>query len=283
MKSNPFAQSMSIRAKANNLAKKIGIAPQAALQSYFAERFLARLAISNYSSRMAVKGGTLMSALFGIAERTTMDIDATLLGLPGEEASIRNVLTEICGIDASDGISFTVNGSEPITKDDEYGGYGFSLIAAIGTIRLPLGIDVTVGDAITPEPECLEIKPMLDESERIRLLAYTTESLLAEKLQTLLKRGALTTRPRDFYDIYKIVATQRYRPQILEKAIEATFRNRKSEALIPLKRNILAAIRKSPFIHDQWKRYTRQFRYASGISLDEVLNSVESLFTCFSC
>ena len=281
MKPNLLAQSMSIRAKANNLAKKLGIAPQAALQSYFVERFLARLAVSEYSSRMVVKGGTLMSALFGIAERTTMDIDTTLLGLSGDEASIRKVVMDICEIDASDGITFAVNESEPIAKDDEYGGYGFSLVASIGTIRLSLGIDVTVGDAITPAPERLEVRQMLDEVGCIRLWAYTTETLLAEKLQTLLKRGALSTRPRDFYDIHKIVTANRFRLDVLEKAIVATFRNRKSEELIPKRQSILENIRMSAFIHSQWERYRKQFRYASDITLDDALDSVRSLFACF--
>ena len=89
------ARSMSIRAKANNLAKKTGISPQAALQAYFTERFLARLSRSEYASSMIIKGGTLMSSLLGIAERTTMDIDATLIGSPGNEAGIRSVVERI--------------------------------------------------------------------------------------------------------------------------------------------------------------------------------------------
>lgn len=153
---NPSARSMSVRAKANNLAKKLGIAPQAALQAWFAERFLARVAMSGHADRIVVKGGTLMAALFGLAERTTMDIDATVLDTRGDEATLRAVLAEICAVDAGDGISYALGPGETIRKDDEYGGVGFTLVATLGTIRLTLGIDMTVGDAIVPGPEPLE-------------------------------------------------------------------------------------------------------------------------------
>ena len=272
------ARSMSIRAKANYLAKKTGISPQAALQAYFTERFLARLSRSEYASSMIIKGGTLMSSLLGIAERTTMDIDATLIGSPGNEAGIRSVVEKICCINADDGITFSVNEIEQIRKDDEYGGFGFSLIATLGTIRLSIGIDVTVGDTITPAPTSFDYKHVLDDDNPIRLLAYTTETLLAEKLQTLLKRGAMTTRPRDFYDIYKIEASGRYDGGLLVLAVEATFRNRKSESLLPRRYQILETIRRSKTIHEMWKKYQKQFPYASDISLEMALASAKRLF-----
>lgn len=230
---------------------------------------------------MAVKGGTLMSALFGIAERTTMDIDTTILDFPGDEASIHSVIQKICKIDISDGIAFSVDASKPITKDDTYGGYGFSLMATIGTIRLSLGIDVTVGDVVTPAPERLEFKNVMGDTGNICLLAYTTETVLAEKLQTVLKRGALTTRPRDFYDIHKIVTAKMFRPEILRNAIRATFQNRNSTDLIPKREEIVNRIHASAFIRDQWMRYQKQFTYAKSITLETVLGSVTSLFPYF--
>lgn len=277
MNDDSKALSMSIRAKVNNIARRLDIAPQAALQAYFAERFLVRLSLSRHASAMVVKGGTLMSSLFGIAERTTMDIDATLIGVPGDETNIRSILAEICGIDAKDGISFVINCSGPIRKDDEYGGYGFSLTAHMGTIRLPLGVDVTVGDVITPSPAFIEHSSILDQSDRICLFAYTTETLLAEKLQTVLKRGTLTTRPRDFYDIHKIVASGMYRPDILVVAVRKTFERRNSDDLIPQRYQILESIERSMFIREMWRKYRERFSYAKDIELKSVFFSIRKL------
>lgn len=272
---------MSIRAKANNIAKRMGIAPQAVLQAYFAERFLARLAQSEYAGCAAIKGGTLMSSLFGIAERTTLDIDTTLIGLPGDEASLRTVIEHVCSIDAADGIVFHATGSTPIKKDDDYGGFGFSLIAEIGTIRLSIAVDATVGDAITPAPEPFLYPAILESDAAIRLLAYTTETLLAEKLQTMLKRGAMTTRPRDFYDIYKLETSGRFDPQVFPSAVEATFKNRKSDELIPKRYEILESIRQSGVVGELWRKYQNRFRYAKGIPLEATLLSAKRLLDLF--
>ena len=268
---------MSVRAKANNLAKRLGIAPQAALQAWFAERFLARVAMSGHADRIVVKGGTLMAALFGLAERTTMDIDATVLDTRGDEATLRGVPAEICSVDAGDGIAYALGPGETIRKDDEYGGVGFTLVATLGTIRLALGIDMTVGDAIVPGPEPLEGGDLFGEAPRIRLWAYLTETLLAEKLQTLLKRGELTTRPRDFYDIHKIVSSGRYRPDVFHAAVAATFERRDSLPLLARKHAILDAVARSGDIRAIWQKYRRQFSYARDIPLETALESIRHL------
>lgn len=274
---NASAQSMSVRAKANNLAKKLGIAPQAALQAWFAERFLARVAMSGHADRIVLKGGTLMAAMFGLAERTTMDIDATVLDTHGDEETLRGVLAEICAVDAGDGIAFALGPGEAIRKDDEYGGFGFSLVATLGTIRLALGIDMTVGDAIVPGPEPLEGGGLFGEAGRVRLWAYPTETLLAEKLQTVLKRGELTTRPRDFYDIHKIVASGRYRPDVFRAAVAATFERRGCLALLAKKQTIAETVARSPAIQRMWEKYRRQFAYARDIPLESAMDSLRQL------
>ncbi len=274
---NDTARSMSVRAKANNLAKRLGIAPQAALQAWFAERFLARVSMSGHADRIVVKGGTLMAALFGLAERTTMDIDATVLDTRGDEATLREILAEICAVDAGDGIGFALGPGEAIRKGDEYAGVGFSLVATLGTIRLPLGVDMTVGDAIVLGPELLDGVGMFGTEERIRLWAYPTGTLLAEKLQTILKRGELTTRPRDFYDIHKLVSSGRYRPDVFRRAVTATFERRGSLALLPRKQVILDAVAQSPAICGIWKKYRKQFSYARDLSIETVVSSVRQL------
>lgn len=275
---NEIARSMSIRARANNVAKGMGVAPQAVLQAYFAERFFARVAQSRFAQRVVLKGGMLMSAMLGMAERTTMDIDATVLGVRGEEEDLRAVVEAICAIDAGDGISFSVGHDAPIRKDDEYGGFEFSIVACLGTIRLALGLDMTVGDVITPKPRLIDYRKVLDDGGVIHLLAYPVETLLAEKLQTILKRGAMSTRPRDFYDVFKVVVSQDYRVDVLRKAIDATFRNRKSEDLLQKWREIMDGVALSEIVRDGWRRYQRQFRYAQDVTFEDVLTSIHGLF-----
>ena len=127
-------------------------------------------------------------------------------------------------------------------------------------------MDVTVGDAITPAPTPIQYRQILDADAPIRLLAYTTETLLAEKLQTMLKRGAMTTRPHDFYDIYKLETSARFDAAVFLTAVDATFRNRKSESLLPKRYEIPESIRRSAVVQELWEKYRKRFSYASEIT-----------------
>ena len=270
---------MSLRARINNFAKAKGVSPQLALQSFFAERFLARIEKSSYVGNIALKGGTLLSAILGIEQRTTMDIDATIVGLRVDEAKIVEIVETIAATDAGDGVVFVRDKSLPlaITKDDEYGGYTIGLVAEFGTIRLPMGIDVTFGDTITPKAEPRDFMSILDGAVSIRLLAYTVETLMAEKLQTILKRGVATTRPRDFYDLYMLHARGDYSKATLSTAVKATFSNRHSEEYFNVRKEIVEMLSKSEFQRQQWLRYQKKTSYASEISFDDVIDALNKI------
>lgn len=274
-----IGNSMSLRARINNFAKAKGVSPQLALQSFFAERFLARIEKSSYVGNIALKGGTLLSAILGIEQRTTMDIDATIVGLNVDEAKIVEIVETIAAIDAGDGVVFVRDKSLPlaITKDDEYGGYTIGLVAEFGTIRLPMGIDVTFGDTITPKAEPRDFRSILDGAVSIRLLAYTVETLMAEKLQTILKRGVATTRPRDFYDLYMLHARGDYSKATLSTAVKATFSNRHSEEYFNARKEIVEMLSKSEFQRQQWLRYQKKTSYASEISFDDVIDALNKI------
>ena len=273
------AKSMSLRARINNFSKKHGISPQLALQSFFAERFLARIAQSPYAGNLAIKGGALMSAILGIELRTTMDVDATIIGIRADEARIIEIVETIAAIDIGDGIVFTRDESIPtaITKDDEYGGYTIGLVARFGTIRLPIGVDVTFGDAITPKAESRDFRSLLDDAVSIRLKAYPVETLMAEKLQTILKRGVSMTRPRDFYDLYMLHARKEYDADVLSQAVKNTFTNRNSNESLLNCRTTMNAFKASDFQRDQWGRYTLKMPFAKGIAFDDVIASLEDI------
>ena len=277
---NDVAKSMSIRAKINNFAKANGISPQHAMQSYFAERFLARIEKSKYVKNLAIKGGALMSDILGIAKRTTMDVDATIIGMHVDEEAIKRSVAEVAATDVEDGIVFEVNLSEPgaITKDDDYGGYSIGMHALLGTIRLPICIDLTFGDIITPKAERRCFSTMLDDKAKITVLAYTVETIIAEKLQTVLKRGAANTRPRDYYDLYMLSQLGGYEIDTLKAAVTNTFSNRHSEEYLKDWRKIVSAVADSEAMLAQWKRYQSNAPYTDGIAFADVINAVEHFF-----
>jgi len=279
MSNKNVAKSMSLRARINNFAKSHDISPQLALQHYFSERFLARVERSRYMRNLAVKGGTLMSAILGVAQRTTMDIDATIVGMRADEGIVERLVREVAAIDLDDGIVFEVDQSRPgiIRKDDDYGGFSIGMIAVLGTIRLPIGIDITFGDIITPAPCERMFSPMLDENTGITVLAYTIETLIAEKLQTILKRGVANTRPRDYYDLYMLESSGQYDRVVLRQALANTVKNRHSEQYLAQWKMIVGSLLGSEFQKDQWQRYCNRLTYVGKLGFDVVVQSIERL------
>ena len=274
---NVNAQSMSLRAKVNNFAKEKGISPQHALQAFFAERLLARIEKSRYRKNLAVKGGTLMGAILGIAQRTTMDVDATVIGLRLDADSARELVAEVAATDVGDGIRFEIDPSAPntIAKDDDYGGFSVGLTASFGSIRLPIGIDLTVGDIITPKAERRRFTTILDDRVKISVYAYTVETLIAEKLQTVLRRGDANTRPRDFYDLHMLKMRGGIDLPTLRRAVIRTFRNRHSEDELQRWRTVLSTVAESEAMRRQWERYRANAPYAKGISFETTVQSVQ--------
>ena len=220
-----------------------------------------------------------MSAILGIKQRTTMDVDATIIGIRADEARIIEIVETIASIDVGDGIVFARDESTPaaIVKDYEYGGYTIGLVARFGSIKLPIGVDITFGDVITPEAEPRNFRLLLDDAVSIRLMAYPIETLMAEKLQTILKRGVATTRPRDFYDLYMLHVKRVYDTNVLAKAVENTFVNRSSKASLAVWRTTINAFKTSNFQRDQWRRYILKMAFAKDIAFDDVLASIEDI------
>ena len=271
--------SMSLRARINNYAKAAGVSPQLALQGFFIERFLARIEKSAYAGNLVIKGGTLMCEILGLPQRTTMDIDATVIGVRADEQTIVRIVESIASVDVDDGVSFSRDSTvqTPIAKDDEYGGWSIGLVAEFGTIRLPIGIDVTYGDAITPAPATREFSGVLDGKLRIRLLAYTVETLMAEKVQSILTRGVATTRPRDFYDLHMLVHQGKFDCELFAKALQNTIANRNSGEYLKQWKETVDAIAASDFQKEQWVRYQRRMPYARDILFSDLIDSITSL------
>ena len=183
------SKAMSLKGKIKNYAKSNNIAAQVVLQNYMFECFLARLSVSEYNEKFVVKGGMLIAAIVGLDTRSTMDLDTTLRNLPLTEEKIMEALNQICKIDMNDDVIFTVKSIAAIRKDDIYGGYCVRLDATYDTIMTPLSIDISTGDIITPNAVKYEFSGIFDENIRINLWGYNIETVIAEKIETILRRG----------------------------------------------------------------------------------------------
>ncbi|HQF19605.1 MAG TPA: nucleotidyl transferase AbiEii/AbiGii toxin family protein, partial [Bacteroidales bacterium] len=222
-----------------------------------------------------LKGGMLIASMVGINSRTTMDMDATLRGYPLTEKAIQAALSEICAIPLGDEVTLELDHIAPIREDDEYGGFRVAIIARYESINTPLKIDITTGDIITPDAIRYAFHSNF-ENKNIEVWAYNVETILAEKVETILRRSVLNTRPRDFYDVYIIMKTQ---PNTINKriffaALKATSENRMSLGVLQDKDKILLTIKSDPIMRQRWDRYCKDNHYANGIDFDEVIGTM---------
>ena len=271
------SKAMSLKAKIRNYAKDNRIAAQVVLQNYMFERFLARLSRSEYRDKFVIKGGMLIAAIVGLDTRSTMDLDTTLKGLPLTEEKILDAINTISIIDLGDDVSFETISIDPIRKDDIYGGYCVRINAIYDTIVTPLSIDVSTGDVITPGAVLYEFGGIFDESVQISLWGYNIETVIAEKVETILSRGIFNTRPRDYYDAYILSTTQEYDRQMFEEALSATAEHRGSAESIADRAGIIDRISESNDLQNMWKKYQQRFAYAGGIEYADIMKAMREL------
>lgn len=271
------SNAMSLKGRIKHYAKSNNIAAQVVLQNYMFERFLERLSKSEYQEKFVVKGGMLIAAIVGLDTRSTMDLDATLRNLPLTEEQITEAISKVCAIDLDDDVLFEIKSVEPIRKDDVYGGYCVRLDAKYDTIVTPLSIDISTGDVITPEAVRYEFSGIFDEDIRIKLWGYNIETVMAEKIETILSRGVFTTRPRDFYDVYILGTTQKYNAEVLAEALKATAMHRGSTERIADVDGIIKQISANDDVKNMWDKYQKKFFYAKDISYDSIMRVLMQL------
>lgn len=265
------SKAMSLKGRIKNYAKSNNINAQVVLQNYMFERLLNRLSVSEYKEKFVVKGGMLIAAIVGLDNRSTMDLDATLRNLPLTDEQLNEAIRLICAIDLKDDVVFEVKTIDAIRQDDIYGGYRVRLDAIYDTIVTPLSIDISTGDVITPEAVKYEFSGMFDETVCISLWGYNIETVIAEKVETILRRGVFSTRPRDYYDIYILGTTQDYDVETLKEALKATAKHRGSTEQIADVEGILKQISESGVLKDMWRKYQKKYSYASDISYEQVV------------
>ena len=251
------------------------------IRNYGMERFLERVSLSRYKDNFILKGGMLVSAMVGLDNRATMDIDTTIRNFPLDVERARQIVEEIAAVELGDNIRFTVKEAGTIMDEAEYGGVRLSLDAFLDTTRIPLKIDISTGDVITPAEIQYRYKLMFEE-RYITLWAYTLETVLAEKIETVLSRGVLNTRLRDFYDLYILQQTEtRIDTNTLSAALAATCRKRGSETVLPDYGRALDEIHASRVMRGLWDNYQKKNSYAAGIAWDAVIGAIR--FLCDSC
>ena len=272
-----FSNAMSFKAKIKNIAKEKGIPPQQVQQHYLIEEVLNLISKSSYRNSFIVKGGYLIGQMIGLDKRTTMDLDVTLKGTSLNRDNLINIFEEIVS-NTTSVFSFTVDKLEPIRQDDIYGGFSIKLNATFDTLNEVIFIDVTTGDKITPR-EISYSMPSLFTNHTIDVWAYNLETVLAEKLETIISRGVASTRPRDRYDLFTLFKLRKNQIDftILKRAVENTSEKRNSKELIQNWRNQVRGIETSDYQKNLWIRYQRQFKYAKDISFEESVQIINEI------
>ena len=267
-----------LKGSIRSMAAKKNLRAQEVLQMFLFERILERLAASKYQNNFILKGGLLISSMIGISERTTMDMDTTVRGIQMEEDEIVATVKEILAIDVGDGITFEYEGIEPIREEDAYNNFRVHLRAKYGKIDSPMKIDVTTGDVITPAAIQYDF-PMLFEEKTVPVMAYTLETVLAEKYETIIRRNIGTTRARDYYDLHTLYRSrkQAVRPEILKAAVLHTAQKRDSVEDIHDWKDILQEIREEPNLYRLWDNYVAENKYIGELAFHEVLDTVEDV------
>lgn len=267
-----FSNANSFKAKIKNISKDKGIPAQQVQQHYLIEQVLKLISTSSYRDSFIVKGGYLIGQMIGLDKRTTMDLDVTLKGTEMSRENLIDIFEEIL-CSKTDGFSFSVDKLEPIRQDDEYGGFSLKLNATFDTLKEVVFIDITTGDKITPR-EITYSMTSIFTNESIKIWTYNLETVLAEKLETIISRGLASTRPRDRYDLFTLykLRKEEINLEVLKNALENTAEKRKSEETIYNWEEQVRGIEISDYQKELWIRYQRQFKYAKDISFD---NSVQ--------
>lgn len=263
-----------------NLSKKNAADAQILMRNYMMERFLERIYSSSYRDKFILKGGMLVAAMVGLDARSTMDLDATVKGVNVNLKDVEKMMTEIITIPIDDGVTFQVKSISEIMDEAEYPGIRITMTTFFDGVRTPLKIDISTGDVITPKEIRYSFKLMLEERS-IDVWAYNLETVLAEKLETIITRTTTNTRMRDFYDI--TILLQLYgdtlNQQTLHDALMATARKRGTERHLPEAIEVFDEVENSPVMQNLWAAYQRKFSYVSDLDWDAVMTAVRQLHT----
>jgi predicted nucleotidyltransferase component of viral defense system len=271
-----------LKALIRNLAKEKKVDAQLLLRNYMFERLLERISLSKYKSNFILKGGMLVAAMVGIDTRSTMDMDATIKGHAVTVNEVRKMFENILSIKIDDSVDMKIKSITDIREEAEYAGVRISIETLFDKIKQILKVDITTGEDITPREINYSFSLMF-ENRNIYVLAYNLETVLAEKLETLISRSTTNTRMRDFYDIYILGKLQanNISNDLLMEAIKATTKRRGTYELLSESENIVERINNSDSMQELWKRYKAKFNYAEDIDWVDIMKEVKKMLGIF--
>ena len=262
-----------------NLSREKSADAQLLMRNYMMERFLERISLSEYRDKFILKGGMLVAAMVGLDARSTMDLDATVKGANVNVEEIENLISAIVSVPIDDGVKFQLKSISEIMDEAEYPGIRVSMTTTFDGVVTPLKIDISTGDAITPREVRYSFKLML-EDRSIDIWAYNLETVLAEKLETIITRTTTNTRMRDFYDIYILdqLHGNTLNRQTLYDALLATAKKRGTERHLAEAVDVLNEVESSPVMQKLWESYRRKFSYAADREWSIIMGAVRSLY-----
>lgn len=273
-----MVKSIDLKAKAKEIEKNHNLNHYEILQRFMFERILERISVSNYQDNFILKGGLLLSAMFGIDNRTTKDMDTTITGIEFSKYKMVKVLNNILSIDLNDGVKFNIVDITDIREDSEYGGNKYHIVGMLENLKVNLEIDITSGDKVTPKK--LRFKyPLLFENRSILINSYNIETILAEKIETVLRRGKFNSRMKDYYDIYYFV---NYRwndldTTNLKRAILRTFEHRETVGDLSRVEEIINKIKIDNTMNNLWKMYREKYDDLCSVEFDACLFAIQKI------
>ena len=262
--------------KSKNLAKDSGLTQLELYQRFMFERILERISVSKYNENFILKGGLLLSAMLGINSRSTRDMDISIKGIDVSQDKMLKILNEILSIDINDKVKFEVVNITDIRADDEYGGNKYHLVGKLENLKVALEIDISTGDEITPKELNFEYTSIFD-NKKIYIGTYNIETILSEKIETILRRGKYNTRMKDYYDVYFFLMKLKkdINIKIFKQALNNTLRKREAFDYYNDYKQILNGLTNDERINNYWNTYKKKTKYAQNIEFNEIIKTLE--------
>lgn len=266
-----------------NLSQKKSADAQILMRNYMMERFLERISLSDYKDNFILKGGMLVAAMVGLDARSTMDLDTTIKGTKISVEDVEHIISSILSVPLADGVTFRVKQISEIMEEAEYPGVRVSMESIFDGVQTPLKIDISTGDVITPREVRYRFNLMLEERS-IEVWAYNLETVLAEKLETVISRNITNTRMRDFYDIHilqQIYGESLIKP-VMQNALAATAQKRGTLLHIQEAETVFDEVKENPIMEKRWLSYQKNYSYAAALSWHTIMDSVRTLYRMIS-
>lgn len=263
----------AVKDKLRNISREKNIDFNSVMRFYMYDRFVERLSKSKYKDNFILKGGFYLSKLFGLDNRSTMDIDTAIRKTNLSLENVIKMITEIINIDVDDTVKFEIEKTESIRDEDEYGGLRITIKFTLENMKDSFHIDIATGDPIHPGPDDYKYESLIG-NEIYKVWSYNLETILAEKIETILSKLEASSRMKDYYDIYLI---HRFKFNKINKTkfrgtVEKTFEKREFNADLIASLNV---VKDSKILRDKWVSYSRKNSYARNLEFDETIKCLE--------